>query len=459
MRWKIRSKLIGSYMLLVIVAFAVSGVMFYTLVTQAVSQQAFESLVREGETFLQMVEDEKIPVADGVLTDKMKRKIKMSLASRSISASFLIVEKGGAQKVFASNFELMKKGDQFPISLDEIMKERSLNNHFLKMNDQDYLITALPMNQMKNSMLVLIAPHEIVSDVIGDIVRLLVIGFVITSALVVVLGIWFSRSLTRQVEVLGEQMRRLAKRDFTPPPVVRTGDELEDVSRTFAMMVAELKGYDQAQRRFLQHASHELKTPLMAIQGYAEGIKDGIFQGEEAEKGLDVIAQESTRLKRLVDELIYLSKLETMEDLYRPAPFEFTEFVEDAMTRVTPLAMQKGVELRLYGKEAHLVNANRDRWMQAMQNLLSNGIRHAHSKVEVTLRQQAGRLYITIRDDGDGFTGSQELIFERFYKGNKGDTGLGLAIVKAIVEKSNGTITANNHPQGGAEFQISLPMN
>jgi signal transduction histidine kinase len=256
---------------------------------------------------------------------------------------------------------------------------------------------------------------------------------------------------------LGEQMRRLAKRDFSPPPVVRTGDELEEVYRTFAAMVAELKGYDQAQRRFLQNASHELKTPLMAIQGYAEGIKDGIFQGEEAVKGLEVISRESTRLKRLVEELIYLSKLETMEDIYHPSEISFAELVEDSLARVNSLALQKGIELRLSGKGDCMVMADRDKMMQAMINLLSNGIRHAKTQVEVVLQQKGGQLFVTIHDDGAGFTGPQEQIFERFYKGDKGDTGLGLAIVKAIVEKSGGAIRAGNHPQGGAEFRLELP--
>ncbi|ASS74412.1 hypothetical protein CIG75_05035 [Tumebacillus algifaecis] len=456
-QWSIRTKLILSYLLLVVVALAISGGMFYALVNKAVTKQAIDSLITGGHNFLEMLEEEDLPFSDGSMTDRMKRKIKLSLASRTTTASYVIARIEGGHTVMTTNLDGMKRGDKFQYPLEGLKDQESLTDR-VTVADHEYLIYATRMNELKDYALVLLAPHEIVSSVIKDMLRLLLIGFVLTSVVVVLLGVILSRSLTKPVSVLGEQMRRLAKRDFTPPQIVRTGDEIEEVSRTFASMVAELKSYDLAQRRFLQNASHELKTPLMAIQGYAEGIKDGIFQGEEASVGLEVIAQESTRLKGVVDELIYLSKLETMEAIYHPSEFECTEFVEDSLTRVRSLALQKGVELQLHGYGVYQIKADRDKLMQAMLNLLSNGIRHARSQVDVRLAKKAGMLSITIRDDGEGYRGSFETIFERFSTGVKGETGLGLAIVKAIVEKSNGTIRAANHPQGGAEFHIELPL-
>jgi signal transduction histidine kinase len=234
---------------------------------------------------------------------------------------------------------------------------------------------------------------------------------------------------------------------------------VEEVSRTFAWVVEQLRRSDQAQRRFLQNASHELKTPLMAIQGYAEGIKDGIFAGEEAEKGLEVIAREATRLKKLVDELIYLSKLETRDDVFHPGEHELTAIVQDGLERVGSLAMQKGVQLALIGAGEYPVFVDRDKMLQVLLNLLANGIRHARSRVEVEMSREGEQVCLIVRDDGEGFgeEGSEQ-VFERFYKGDKGETGLGLAIVKAIVEGSQGSVQARNGENGGAEVSVRLPL-
>lgn len=463
-RSSIRQKLILSYLLIALVALSVGGVLFYALVKQAITAEAFNTLEYEAQTFLNTVAYDVDPnnPQQAPLAKKTSR-LRMQYATRTMSIAVVIVnQKNG--KVETTNVEGLQVGDKFPVSLTSIDTQE--NNTFQtvrQVGDHQYLIHAmqLPEPQYKGLDAVFLTPLENVSLVIKDLIGAMVKGFLITSVVVLGLGLWLSRSLTKPIRVLQEQMKRLAKRDFSPPPVVTTGDELEEVSRSFAAMVTELKQYDQGQRRFLQNASHELKTPLMAIQGYAEGIIDGIFQGEEAITGLEVISQESVRLKKLVDELIYLSKLETLEDIYTPTEQECMELVEDSVARVHSLALQKGIQIDVRGRGGYLIHVDRDKMMQTMINLLSNGVRHAKSRLEVTLSRGDGHVSIAFHDDGEGFANlskQQPQIFERFYKGDKGDTGLGLAIVKAIVEKSGGSIAAHNHEQGGAEIILHLPI-
>jgi signal transduction histidine kinase len=464
-RYSIRQKLILSYLLIALVALSVGGALFYALVKQAITDEAFNTLEFEAQTFMNTVAVDIDPNnPQQALLAKKTSRLRMQYATRTMSIAVVIVnQKNG--RVEATNVDGLQVGDQFPVSLASIDTQADNSYQTVKqVGEHDYLIHAMQMPgpQYKGLDAVFLAPLESVSLVVRDLIGALVKGFLITCVVVLALGLWLSRSLTKPIRVLQEQMKRLAKRDFTPPPVVTTGDELEDVSRSFAAMVEELKRYDQGQRRFLQNASHELKTPLMAIQGYAEGIIDGIFKDEEALTGLDVISQESVRLKKLVDELIYLSKLETLEDIYTPSEVECTELVEDSVARVHSLALQKGIVIEVRGRGVYPMHVDRDKMMQTMINLLSNGVRHARSRLQVTLKAAEGHVHISFHDDGEGFANTtperQPQIFERFFKGDKGDTGLGLAIVKAIVDKSGGSIIAHNHPQGGAEIILRLPI-
>jgi signal transduction histidine kinase len=284
-------------------------------------------------------------------------------------------------------------------------------------------------------------------------------GFLITAAVMLVLAYIMMRSVTRPVHVLQQGVQRLSRRDFTPPEVLTTGDELEELSRAFRDMTLALKQYDEGQRRFLQNASHELKTPLMAIQGYAEGIRDGIFKGDDSDRVLDIISTESIRLKKLVDELIYLSKLETLEDMYNPQQVDLRELAEDAVTRLEALSLQKGVTIRFETQRSTIAMVDPDKLMQALINLLSNAIRHAHQTVTLRIEPLVDTgVRLIIADDGTGFSGEEQgRIFDRFFRGDKGETGLGLAITKAIIEKSGGSIKAHNSSSGGAVFTIELP--
>jgi signal transduction histidine kinase len=461
MRYRIRTKLILSYLLIVLATLSVSGVLFYALVKGTVTQQALDHLQEEGQAFLNIVDDNLLKAQPGSIAEKRLARVRLTLASRATNVSFLIVNQS-TQRVMLTNMESMQSGEKFPVDLGKLTSKKGGREEFTRTyKGEDFLVYSADLPNAPGNVLIMLAPFQIIGDVMGDLLKTLLQGFLITSVLVLLLGLLLSRSLTRPVQVLDLQMRRLAKRDFSPPPVVKTGDELEEVSRTFAMMVEELKRHDHGQRRFLQNASHELKTPLMAIQGYAEGIKDGIFKGEEAERGLEVIAAESMRLKRVVDELIYLSKLETLEGVYHPETIPVGEMLAASLERMNSLALQKGVGLKVIGGTERVVYADADKLMQALINLLSNGVRHARTQVEVVVREQGDVLVLLIRDDGEGFANpehEQARIFERFYKGNKGDTGLGLAITKAIVEKSGGSISAHNRPEGGAEFRLELPI-
>jgi signal transduction histidine kinase len=450
MKKTIGKKLVYTYLLLIIFTLSVSGTLFYAMIKQFLVTEAMRTLHTEANNLV------KVFGSSGVEELPIRRKV----LSQIIESDYLIVDKSDQMIVQAGRN--IPKGIRFPVELKDVFINGEEMEGMSVFRGEDIVYVALPMYSEKTGQvtraLVLLTDLEQIRSSTQNILFVLLKGFAITLPIMFVIAYVMMRSLMRPLHALRQAVGRLANRDFTPPEIVRSGDELEDLSREFRRMTFALKHYDEAQRRFLQNASHELKTPLMAIQGYAEGIRDGIFRDEEADKGLEVITKESKRLKKIVDELIYLSKLETMDDMYDRKPENLKEIIQECAIGMESIARQKGVHITTQVEECPVLLLDRDKISQAIINLLANGIRHARQTVAIRLSRLPHGIRITIEDDGPGIRDvDMNRIFERFFHGDAGDTGLGLAITRAIIEKSGGTITAGNREEGGAVFAIEFP--
>ena len=212
----------------------------------------------------------------------------------------------------------------------------------------------------------------------------------------------------------------------------------------------------ERQQTFFQNASHELKTPLMAIQGYAEGIQAGVMDTGSA---AEVILAESDRMTELVDELLDISKIDMGRQQLTLSEMDVRELLYDSIRAVEPAAAAGGITITPdFPETPVMVSCDDTRLRRAVTNILSNGVRYARSKLRLTCR--ADKRYVTIRiqDDGDGIA-AEDLphIFDRFYMGRSGKSGIGLALTKEIIHLHKGTIRAYNG-DGGAVFEITLPM-
>lgn len=194
----------------------------------------------------------------------------------------------------------------------------------------------------------------------------------------------------------------------------------------------------------------------MSIQSYAEGIKYNVIQSDTA---ADIIIDETRRMTHLVEDLLYLSRLNTIEESYNFSSLNSEDLINSCIERMSGIAEKNNVKLSFLNDGKNVwIDADEEKLSRAIMNVLSNCIRYATSKVDVTLKVAANTMKLAISDDGPGFD-KDELpnIFERFYKGRKGNLGLGLAISNNIIEKHNGTITAGNS-KSGAIFIIKLPI-
>ena len=212
----------------------------------------------------------------------------------------------------------------------------------------------------------------------------------------------------------------------------------------------------ERQQTFFQNASHELKTPLMAIQGYAEGIQAGVMDTGSA---AEVILEESDRMTELVEELLDISKIDMGRQPLALSETDIRELLYDSIRAVEPAAAASGITIAPdFPEEPVMVKCDDTQMRRAVTNILSNGMRYARSELCLTCRADKRHVTIRIQDDGDGIA-EEDLphIFERFYMGKSGKSGIGLALTKEIIHLHKGTIRAYNEDTG-AVFEISFPV-
>lgn len=208
------------------------------------------------------------------------------------------------------------------------------------------------------------------------------------------------------------------------------------------------------QRRFFQNSSHELKTPLMAIQGYAEGIQAGVIDPSQS---ATVILEESDRMTRLVEELLSISKIDAHRLVLNTAVTDVREILYDCLRAVEGIQKEKNVKILLgFSESPVLADCDEDQLGRAFTNVIVNALRHCKSKVMISCKRRGEHCSIKVFNDGDNIS-SKDLphIFDRFYTGKNGNTGIGLALTSEIVKLHGGSINAYNSAKG-VVFEIKL---
>ncbi|MFD0868928.1 2-component regulatory system-sensor histidine kinase [Chlamydia abortus] len=324
-----------------------------------------------------------------------------------------------------------------------------------------YLIETIQANDYSDK-LVVAAPMDRLKSIQFSFIQRMVLIFGLGALFALLLSIFITRRLVTPLSTLRDELHKVQNRRFSEVQMVKAGGEIGEVAASVHKLAAELDGYHRTQKEFFQNASHELKTPLMNIQGYAEGIRDGVFKEEQAKHGLNVIAEECERLKKIVTEIMLLAKLDIEDGIFAHTEVAIHQVVARTIEKLDPLIIQNRIAVEYREDDTSLdaiIYADPDKLIQALLNVIANAIRHARSSVVIRSFCKDGSIVIEVTDDGEGIP--EDIVpklFYRFVKGHDGENGLGLAIARAIVERCSGSITAENRPEGGALFRLSFPL-
>lgn len=308
------------------------------------------------------------------------------------------------------------------------------------------------------------------SYILGLSIRSIIIILII-SALVGLLAIWFITSRLNPI-IRGINQFRIGNLSARIP--VRNEGELERIGLVFNQMadtiennIQELKGVDNLRRELISNVSHDLRTPVASIQGYAETLmlKKDTASKEEQQKYLEIIWKSCSRLKKLVEELFELSKLQTNQIKPSPEPFSISELVYDIAGKYRILSQKKGVSINtVIDKNVPLVEADISLIDRVLQNLIDNALKFCKEgdtvNIEIDPKKQDW-VEVKVADSGQGIK-QEDLpnVFQRYYKGRNdhGSTGLGLAIVQKIIELHRSQIKVFSQYGKGTTFVFDLPV-
>lgn len=372
------------------------------------------------------------------------------------------------------NQDILYSNNNYTIILHKTMQNTSFIEGFGYCSDnQTMVIMSTPVASLKES----------VSISNRFLIYMAIIGFIIT----VILTFIIAKMITYPILELAEISNKMGKLDFTAKYIGNRSDEIQTLGQNMNYMSDRLKkaidelqeanellkedikrkeAIDEMRKDFIANVSHELKTPIALIQGYAEGLNEGLCEDEESRKYYtEVILDESEKMNKMVKQLLTLSSLESGNSILHKENFNLTSLIESVLGSISILIGEKNVNIEFDSDKEIFLNADEFKIEEVVTNYISNSIHHV---------SDSGEIKINVSDDGENITFSvyntgkpipeKDLnnIWEKFFKVDKahsrayGGSGIGLSIVKAIVEAHNGTVAVRNILDG-VEFSFKIP--
>jgi len=277
---------------------------------------------------------------------------------------------------------------------------------------------------------------------------------------------WFASAAGRRLQALQDASEGIARGDFAARVHLDGNDEVAAVAQAFNEMAMQLDKARLREREFLVSVGHDLRTPLTTIRGYAEAIQEGRVSSDEMARVAEVLGAESTRLGRLVEDLMLLARIEAREFGLRPEQVDLAGHLNGVVAGFRERADAAHVRLAADLADVGSVTIDPDRIAQVAGNLLENALRYTPETgtVQVTLRSHPEGLAVEVADTGPGMEpGDVPHIFERLYVTTRyrpvrpEGSGLGLAIVGELVEAMGGRTEVKTAPGSGTMIRVVLP--
>ena len=289
------------------------------------------------------------------------------------------------------------------------------------------------------------------------------ISIIIAAGLIMVLARSFSRPLKNMVGTTN----RISRGDFKARArKLRRRDEIGQLGKALNKMLDKIEDLENSRQEFVSDVSHELRTPVTSINGFVEGILDGTIPPDKHMKYLEIVKRESSRLNRLVNDLMVLTKLTGGKNIPVKENFDLNELIRYVVIGMENRISSRNIEMDIrFEDDITIVNASRDDIERVLVNLLDNSVKFTDSggKISITTKARKSKIIVSINDNGAGIpTEKLEKIWERFYKEDasrgysSGGAGLGLSIVQSILQSHGETIEVVSTEGSGTEFKFSV---
>lgn len=474
----IKNRILFSILSLIVIIFIIIASTLNIIINRYIENDAIDQ-INKALVIIQKIDDYKIPQeamrenlynldkenSNGEWFDFLKeiqRKVKM--AQENSEAEAIIIDSN--YNMIFPNTNYYMKNIEYLEKICEVMKRNDikLGNQTVQRIATKYGVQYVASISMKdipnadrNS-----DKYIVFSVEISDSLRLIntINMFLLLIMLVIgICAIFVSRKISDNIaspiEELSEFAESIGRGDFKTREFEFDDVELQELADVMNKSATYLENDIREKTVFFQNVSHELRTPLMSINGYAEAIKYKIMEPEEA---VEIIIKESENLKDMIEDLIYISKMDSDMQVLKKETYDLREVLSECISRKKIIADDKNVEIVCdFSKESVEFECDWKEISKAFLNIIGNCIRYADSRVDVYCKKNhSGKIEIKIKDDGKGIKiEEKDKIFDRFYKGEGGNHGIGLSIALAVIEAHGGRIDANNREdRSGAIFSI-----
>ncbi len=460
-------KLMTTYFVIIVFTFLILALLFSQLLGSYYFQRQEKILLDEGKKLNELV----IDYLNGYISQE-RLNLELQSLERFMNTRIWVIDRSGIIYGVSSNEkEWIGKQITAKEMLDVLKGQIIVKKGIYDEDGKTPMITVgMPIfiNGRVVNAIIMHSPIYEVTNAIAEIHKIIWSAMGISLLISITILYIVSKKLSSPLRDMGKAAQRLAEGDFSQRVEVFTDDEVGRVTTTFNYMAERLERIEENRRSFISAVAHELRSPITLISGFVQGIVDGTIVKGEQEKYMNIILKETSRLSKLINNLLDLQKMES--DVYpiNPQSFDINELVLRTLVKYEEEIERKGIKVNLsLFKEKIMVWADRDAIEQVINNLLENSIKFMGQAgiLEMRTTMVGGKAWVEIRDNGLGI--SQEDmrdIWERFFKAdksrdrNKEGTGLGLYIVKKIIDRHNEEIRVDSEIGKGSTFIFSLSI-
>ena len=458
-------KLIVSYLLIASALFLIVNTVLAAIVEERVFEEREQTIYTETgiiiDGYVERYYDNRITI--------QKLMENLEAVAELLNARILIMAPWG--KVVGDTAPLNDKEIQFesidPDFLDETFHR---NVYYQGVVEEPMLAVVVPLTHQYKvkgyvcTMVTMESVHRIAADKLNKLNFCYLAAMVVLLAVFVGVYVFMVVPLKKTIAAaraysMGNYEKRLS---------IRSGGEYKELADIIGYMGDTMYRFNEYQREIIANVSHDFRSPLTSIKGYAEAIKDGTIPPEQQEKYLDIVLFEVERLTKLTSNLLTLNTLDQKGMILQPSEFDVNEMIKNLARTFEGLCKKKHLIIQLVFSAKEIpVYADRDKIAQVLYNLVDNAIKFSHpdSVIRITVEEKGRKAMVAVKDNGSGIP-KEDLtkIWDRFYKSDssrgkdKKGTGLGLSIAKEIISAHKENINVISTEGVGSEFVFTLPL-
>lgn len=335
--------------------------------------------------------------------------------------------------------------------------------------EEEWLTVYSPIekNGQNDGYIILNKPIPVIKNSHTRIMNMINVTFIIMFAISMIILVIFSVCVYKPLTKIMTASKEYAKGNYEYQGLkIRSQDEMKILADSLIFMSSAFRNLYAAQKKFIANISHDFRSPLTSIKGYAEAMLDGTIPVEAQEKYLNIVLSETERLNKLTGSLLTLNSFDANGTMLELTDFDFLTIARSTIASFEGQCNTKNINIRLnYENKSYIVHADQMKIQQVIYNLIDNAIKFSsnNSDILINVYNKNGKVFVSVKDFGVGISSENQLkIWDRFYKvddsrgKDKKGTGLGLAIVKEIITAHNENINVISTEGVGTQFVFSL---